>query len=184
MLNLGSAASSPQRNMHWIAWVDQAGARFFWCGRAVGYPVPCVLRARFCDPTSHTLKEPDQRNQRESELTSTLRPHGLSAPPKEIAVSSSPSLKKLGPTHLYAGPSAYARGFRGLWPKQKATPYPRRMSLHGRTPCALHQKPYLLYLVLPTSSIHLACALNAMRSQHNVRATKRFERQRQKDSSK
>ena len=46
----------------------------------------------------------------------------------------------------------------GLWSKQKATPYPRRMSLHGRTPCALYKNPYLLYLVLPTSSIRFTCA--------------------------
>ena len=151
----------------------------------------CAARLIFW-PSWPPLKEPDQRrkrNQRESELTSTLRPHGLSAPPKEIAVSSSPSLKKLGPTHLYAGPSAYARGFICLWSTgahraslQKAIP--QRMPLHGRTPCALHQKPYLLYLVSPTSSTRLACVLNAVRSQHIVRATKRFENQRQKDSSK
>ena len=58
----------------------------------------------------------------------------------------------------------------GLWSKQKTNPYPRRMSLHGRTPCALHKKPYLLYLVLHTSSIRLAHVLNAILSQHNLLA--------------
>ena len=146
----GRHPGSPQRNMHWIAWVDQVGARFFWCGRAVGYPVPCVLRARFCDPTSHTLKEPDQRNQRELQLTSTFRriKNAVSSWPE-------PTPAELRPTHLYAGPSAYARGFMGLWLKQKAIPAPI-MPFRGRTPYALHHHLSPLPRTI-ASSTRIAC---------------------------
>ena len=104
-------------------------------GRAVGIQNLNVLRARFSS-------RPDQRNQRESELTCALRPWGLSAPTKENKSGKlRPKPKKAwAHTHLCRAKRICAR-LQGLMAPAKCHSPTQRMPLHGRTPCALHHSP-------------------------------------------
>ena len=151
--------------MHWIAWVDTQSARSFGRWARSGYPEPkCTARLIF--PKISPKKPKGIRAYPRAEAAS------LSAQTKGKKMVSSrlkPAASWLGPTHLYAGPSAYARGFMGLWLKKR--PYPRpgvcRFTAGRPVPCT---KSPISSTSYPTSSTRFVRVLSAMRSQHNLLA--------------
>lgn len=79
-----------------------------------------------------------------------------------------PTSSWLGATHLYAGPSADARGFKGLWLKKRQSIAPTYAASWQDALCPA-LKPFSS-TSYPTSSTRFVRVLSAMRSQHNLLA--------------